>query len=132
MDEIRDGDRLLAVVWRDSDWLPGLHFCTPDELFIQVGCWQYPEGKQLAAHRHKIYQRDVTQTQEMVYVKRGRMKVRVYGANAELVAEPVLETGDMAILADCGHGYEILEDDTQILEAKNGPFIDVETDKEQL
>ena len=28
--------------------------------------------------------------------------------------------------------YEILEDDTQILEVKNGPFIDVDTDKEPL
>ncbi len=128
---IRDG-RLLAVVWRDSDWAPGLQFCTPDELFIQVGCWQYPHGKQLAAHRHKIYERTVTQTQEMVYVKRGRLKVQIFDADKGLVEEVVLEAGDTAVLADCGHGYEVLADGTQVLEAKNGPFIDVETDKEQL
>ena len=28
-----------------------------------------------------------------------------------------------------GHGYEILEDDTEVIEAKNGPFTDVNTDK---
>ena len=33
------------------------------------------------------------------------------------------------IILSGGHGYEILEDNTQIIEAKNGPFIDVETDK---
>ena len=132
MEEIRSGDKLLAIVWRDKDWGPGLHFCTPDDLFIQAGCWQYPSGKELAAHRHKIYQREVLQTQEMVYVKRGRMKVRVFDADKQLVEEPILEAGDFAVLADCGHGYEILEDDTQILEVKNGPFVDVGTDKEPL
>ena len=37
--------------------------------------------------------------------------------------------GDLAVFAYGGHGYEILEDDTQIIEAKNGPYIDVKTDK---
>ena len=35
----------------------------------------------------------------------------------------------LAILIELNHGYEILEDDTKIIEAKNGPFVDVETDK---
>jgi len=30
------------------------------------------------------------------------------------------------------HGYEILEDDTRVLEVKNGPFTSVEADKELL
>ncbi len=132
MEEIRDGDRLLAIIWRESDWKPGLNFCTPDELFIQAGCWQYPAGKELAAHRHKFHQRDVTQTQEVVYVKRGRLKVSMFDADKRLVKDTILETGDFAVLADCGHGYEILEDDTQVLEVKNGPFVDVATDKEIL
>jgi hypothetical protein len=132
MQKIKDGERLLAIVWRESDWTPGLHFPTPDEMFIQVGCWEYPAGKELAAHRHKIYERTVTQTQEMVFVKRGRMKVLVYDADKKLVDEVILETGDFCVLGDCGHGYEILEDGTQILESKNGPFIDVSTDKENL
>lgn len=132
MEEIRDGERLVAIVWRASDWMPGLNFCTPDHFFIQVGCWQYPAGKELGAHRHKIYDRKVAQTQEVVYVKRGGMKVRIFGDDKRLMKEVVLETGDFAVLAGCAHGYEILEDDTQVLEVKNGPFIDADTDKEPL
>ena len=41
----------------------------------------------------------------------------------------VLFEGDLAVFAYGGHGYVILEDDTQIIETKNGPFIDVDTDK---
>lgn len=132
MDIVRDREKLLAIIYRDSDWSPGLNFCTPDELFVQAGCWYYPAGKKLAAHRHKVYERIATKTQEVAYVKRGRMKVLVYNDDKELVGEYELSAGDFAVLPNGGHGYEILEDDTQVLEVKNGPFIDVSTDKETL
>jgi hypothetical protein len=40
-----------------------------------------------------------------------------------------LHAGELAVFAYGGHGYEILEDGTQVIESKNGPFIDVDTDK---
>ena len=132
MEKIENNGRLLAIIWRDSDWTPGLNFPTPDDLFIQAGGWQYPAGKSLAPHRHKKYSRDVQQTQESVYVKRGKMRVDLYDESNKLLRQFDLEQGDFAVLADCGHGYEILQDDTQILEIKNGPFVDVETDKEMI
>ena len=39
--------------------------------------------------------------------------------------------GDLAVFGFGGHGYEILEDDTQIIESKNGPFISVDKDKKK-
>lgn len=132
MEKIQYKDRLLAIVWRCDDWVSGLHFPTPDDWFIQVGCWQYSSGKRLADHCHKNYERMVSQTQEMVFVKQGRMRVFIYNKDKSLVENIILEKGDMAIIGDCGHGYEILEEDTQVLEAKTGPFIDVDTDKEPL
>ena len=132
MDIVRDGEKVLAIIYRDADWVPGLNFCTPDELFIQAGCWYYQAGKELAAHRHIWNERVVTMTQEVTYVKKGRMKVLVYNDDKELVREFDLSAGDFAVLANGGHGYEILEDDTQVLEVKNGPFLDVSVDKEPL
>ena len=132
MEKIQDKDKLLAIIWRNDDWKSGLNFPTPDDWFIQVGCWQYPDGKRLAVHRHKQYDRTVSQTQEMAFVKCGRMKVFIYNTSKVLIDEITLYKGDMVIMGDCGHGYQILEDDTQILEAKTGPFIDVDTDKEPL
>lgn len=132
MDRIEDNGLLLAIVCRDADWTPGLQFCTPDQLFIQAGCWQYPAGKTLANHRHKEHARTVTRTQEVVYVKRGRMKARILAPDGRLVREVVLGAGDFAVMAEGGHGYEILDEGSQILEVKNGPFVDVATDKEAL
>ena len=41
----------------------------------------------------------------------------------------ILYEGDTAIMAYGGHGYKILEDNTKIIESKNGPFVSVELDK---
>lgn len=132
MEKIEHGGELLAIIRREGEWPEGLSFCTPDELFIQAGTWQYDAGKDLAAHRHKTHVRAVNKTQEVAYVKRGRIKVKVYTEAGELVAAPELESGDFVILVAGGHGYEILEDGTQVLEVKNGPFVDVALDKEAL
>ena len=77
MQKIEDNGAVLALVWRDSDWVDGLSFPTPDSWFVQVGLWQYPAGKKTRPHKHKHNERLVTRTQEGTFVKRGSMKVRI-------------------------------------------------------
>jgi len=48
------------------------------------------------------------------------------------VAELVIGTGDVAILLRGGHGYEILEDGTEVLEVKNGPYVGADRDRRRL
>tara|TARA_Y100000591_G_C21854904_1_gene714608 strand:+ start:23896 stop:24294 length:399 start_codon:yes stop_codon:yes gene_type:complete len=120
---------LLAIVYKDKDWVEGLNFITPDSLFIQVGSWWYQRGKKLDSHVHKDYARTATRTQEMTYVKSGSMRVDLYDENKNFVEDFILDEGDLAVFAYGGHGYEILSDNTKIIESKNGPFIDVDTDK---
>ena len=130
MEQIKDkNENLLCIVYRDEDWTEGLNFITANSLFIQVGSWWYQGGKKLAKHKHNVVPREADITQEMVYVKSGSMKATIFDQEMELVTELILKTGDMAIMAYGGHGYEILEDNTKIIEAKNGPFVSVEVDK---
>jgi hypothetical protein len=129
MEIIKHDNQILAIIYRDSDWIPGLNFITPNELFIQVGSWWYDKGKKLASHVHNDFERTAMRTQEMTYVKKGAMRVLLYDNEHNYLRDFVLNSGDLAVVAYGGHGYEILEDGTQIIEAKNGPFIDVETDK---
>ena len=104
-------------------------FITPDSLFVQVGSWWYNKDKKLDAHIHKDFDRTASRTMEMTYIKNGSMKVDLYDENQISFDSFILKKGDLAVFAYGGHGYTILEDDTKIIEAKNGPFIDVETDK---
>lgn len=57
------------------------------------------------------------------------MKVTLYSEEFKELESFILYTGDLAVFAYGGHGYEILEDNTQIIESKNGPFTGVEKDK---
>ena len=125
----KHNSQVLSIVYKDKDWIKGLNFITPNELYIQVGSWWYDKGKKLDSHIHKDYMRKTLKTQEMIYVKKGSMRVLLYDENQKFLEDFILHKGDTAIFANGGHGYEILDDDTQIIEAKNGPFIDVETDK---
>jgi len=131
MEEIKKDGKIIAIIYRDNDWIEGLNFITPNELFIQVGSWWYKKGKVLDSHIHREFERVANRTMEMTYVKSGSMKVFLYDENKNYITEFVLNSGDLAVFAFGGHGYEILEDDTKIVEAKNGPFVSVEIDKEK-
>ena len=129
MKKIIDQEKIIAIIYRDEDWVEGLNFITPGELFIQVGSWWYDAGKKLDSHLHNEFERTASRTQEMTYVKRGAMKVLLYDEEKNFLKDFILKEGDLAVFAYGGHGYEIIEDGTQIIEAKNGPFVDVATDK---
>ena len=80
-------------------------------------------------HHHNILERKSNLTQECVIILSGRMKVDIYDKTNSLVDNFELFAGDLAIFEDGGHGYEILEDDTRIIETKNGPFMGIDLDK---
>ena len=129
MEIIKIENKIISIIYRDKDWVKGLNFITPNDMFVQVGSWWYEKGKILDKHVHKDFKREAMRTQECVYVKRGSMRVTLYTESLEESKTYDLFEGDLAVFAYGGHGYEILEDDTQIIESKNGPFVDVETDK---
>jgi len=128
---IENNGQIISIIHRNEDWKKGLDFITPNDLFVQVGTWWYDTGKKLASHIHKDFNRPGGRTMESVYVRRGSMKVILYTEDRKRFDEYILNEGDMAVFAYGGHGYEILEDGTQIIENKNGPFVDVITDKDK-
>ncbi len=128
---IKRNEKLICIIYRDEDWKKGLNFITPDSLFVQVGSWWYDKDKKLDAHKHKDFDRVANRTMETTYIKSGSMKVDLYDEDQNFFESLILKKGDLAVFAYGGHGYTILEDDTKVIEAKNGPFIDVETDKKR-
>lgn len=126
---IKDDETTLAIIIRNSDFKEGLNFFSKDEDFVQVGTWNYNEGKILKAHNHLISERSVNRTQEVVIIRSGKLKADFYSEDDRLIKSEVLSGGDIIICLAGGHGYEVLEDKTQVLEVKNGPYLGVEKDK---
>ena len=92
--------------------------------------WWYPKDKALKAHRHIKNDRTIERTQESVIVLNGRLRIDLYNDANEIFHQDELAAGDMCIMLTNGHGYQILENDTKVVEVKNGPFTSVEKDKE--
>ena len=130
MKAIKHNGETIAILHASNDWKEGLDFLTPNETFIQAGTWWYQAGKDLKAHRHILNERTAERTQETVIVLSVIIRIYFYNKSNSVFHQEVLKTGDICIILTVGHGYHILENNTKIVEVKNGPFISVEKDKE--
>lgn len=132
IEKIAYNSMLLAIVVRGADWEEGLNFVSSNEDYQQVGIWGYNQGQQLPPHVHLAAPREVLHTQEVVFVREGRVRADIYSPEKEFVRAIELGKDDTIILLHGGHGYQILEDNTRVLEVKNGPYIGAEKDRERI
>lgn len=121
IEQILDRERLLAVIIRRDFTEPGIHFLTPGEFSQQLAYMQHPAGKIIEPHVHNPVQREVFFTQEVLFLKRGRLRVDFYRDDRNYLESRVLEVGDVILLASGGHGFEALEE-IEMIEVKQGPY----------
>ena len=124
-----NGNKLLVRVISGKDWPSGIQFYTEDDHFIQVATMNYEENHHMKAHRHNVYERTVMRTNEVFVIIDGRVGATVYDDNGEVMEHVLLSKGDIAIFFAGGHAFDVIDDDTRIIEIKNGPFFGVEKDK---
>jgi hypothetical protein len=132
MQEIKSNGKTVAIFHMSNEWKAGLDFLTSDSSFIQAGTWWYQDGKNLAAHKHLIHERDSNLTQEVIVVLTGRVLAELYDENDALFYSKELQSGDIGIMLTQGHGYKILEENTRVVEIKNGPYPGAELDRVRL
>ncbi|MDD2299278.1 MAG: hypothetical protein PHU69_06500 [Fermentimonas sp.] len=127
--EVKHEGKTIAKLIPADSWQEGLSFFSNDEDYLQVGTWSYDAGKQLARHVHNQVYRSINRTHEVLYVRQGLIKATIFSLNQEEVGVLIVSVGDVLVLMDCSHGYEILEDQTMVLEIKNGPYLGAEIDR---
>ena len=127
--EYRDAAGNLLAYKIPAEPTPGLTPYSGDSDFIQALHWRYDAGKKLQSHEHLHVPRESTHTQEVIVVLRGRVRTTVYDAAHNAVATVEVSPGEAMALLRHGHGYEILENDTRVLEIKNGPYPGAEKDR---
>jgi hypothetical protein len=114
-------NRLLSVIIRSSFNKDGIEFFTPSDFSQQLGYMKRPQGYVIPPHRHNLVPREVTLTQEVLYIKSGVVRVDFYDDHQEYLQSAVLYQGDVILLAGGGHGFEMLEE-AEIIEVKQGPY----------
>lgn len=121
VERIMDGCKLLALIVKSSFSEPGIHFFTPGELSQQLAHMCHPAGKVIQPHVHNPVPREVHYTQEVLFLKRGKLRVDFYDEGQKYLESRVLGAGDVILLATGGHGFEVLED-LEMIEVKQGPY----------
>ncbi len=121
VEKITHEGRLLALIIPGDFHEPGIHFFTPGDLSQQVAYMNHPAGKIIEAHVHNPVAREVQYTQEVLFIRSGRMRVDFYTETRQYLSSRVLKTGDAILLATGGHGFEVLEE-IEMIEVKQGPY----------
>ncbi len=118
---IKKRDKLLAIIIRNNYNYQGVSFITPDEYSQQLAYMHHPAGKIIDAHIHNMVHRNVVLTQEVLFIKKGRLRVDFYDDYKDYLESHILEAGDTILLTSGGHGFKILEE-VEMIEVKQGPY----------
>ena len=113
---------LYAIIVRGEFRDLGIKFFTPDELSQQLAFMRHPVGKTIEPHLHNPVPREVHFTQEVLFIRRGRLRVDFYDEKQQYLESRILGPGDVILLIQGGHGFEVLEE-IEMFEVKQGPYV---------
>jgi len=123
VEQVVEKDEILAIIVRHDFAQRGVAFFTPSDFSQQLGYMQHPVGKIIQPHVHTASQRAVEYTQEVLFIRRGRLRVDFYSREQRYLESRILDAGDVILLASAGHGFEVLED-LEMFEVKQGPYVE--------
>ncbi|MGZ4883354.1 MAG: hypothetical protein ACXV2A_05605 [Halobacteriota archaeon] len=113
---------LVALIIGSQFEKDGIEFFTPDDFSQQLAYMRRQKGEVIQPHMHNRIDRDIYLTQEVLFVRKGRVKVDLYNNAKTFLTSVVLEVGDVILLASGGHGFTMLEP-TEMIEVKQGPSL---------
>lgn len=121
VEEVRKKNKLLAMIIRNNYSCEGVDFITPNEYSQQVAYMHHPAGKIIDAHVHNMVHRNVVLTQEVLFIKKGILRVDFYDEYEDYLESKNLYAGDIILLVSGGHGFQVIEE-VEMIEVKQGPY----------
>lgn len=121
VEKVKKKSKLLAMIIRNDYQCDGVDFITPNEYSQQVAYMHHPAGKMIDAHVHNLVYRNVVMTQEVLFIKKGVLRVDFYDEYEDYLQSRELHAGDIILLVSGGHGFQVLEE-VEMIEVKQGPY----------
>ena len=112
---------LFAIIVRENFHRDGIFFVTDGTASLEMGYMSHPAGYTIKPHKHLPFARKILSTQEVLFLKTGKLRVNFYSDQNICIGNAELHDGDWIILLDGGHGFDILEPSI-FYEIKNGPY----------
>jgi len=115
------GEVVLAIIVSAEFNKVGVEFLTPNDYSQQLAFMRHPKGKLIEPHVHNSVKREVHFTKEVLFIRKGKLRVDFYLEDQTYIESRVLSSGDVILLASGGHGFEVLEE-VEMFEVKQGPY----------
>ena len=115
IEKIEKDNKILAIIIRASYSDNGVHFFTPNDFSQQLAFMKHPKNTLIDAHTHNIVLREVSLTQEVLVIRKGKIKVYLYDENRNFIESHILLAGDIILLAHI--------EDVEMVEVKQGPYL---------
>lgn len=113
--------KILAMIIPADYHAPGIHFFTPIDFSQQMAYMCHPKNHSIDPHFHNEISREVFYTQEVLFIRKGKLEVDFYDDSQNYLESYVLNAGDVILLASGGHGFTVLEE-LEMIEIKQGPY----------
>ena len=123
VEQITHNNKILAIIIRNSFSKEGIEFFTPNDYALQVGYMNRPKEYSIKPHVHYQIPRTINTLQEVLFIKKGEIRVDFYEDNKNYLFSNNLSKGDFIILVSSGHGFFMLEE-SEIIEVKQGPYME--------
>ncbi|MDX2111624.1 MAG: hypothetical protein SFY80_15440 [Verrucomicrobiota bacterium] len=114
-------EKTLAIIIPAGYNQPGVHFFTPNNFSQQLAYMHHPVGQKIKAHTHNEVKREVLKTLEVLFIRKGDLRVDFYESGGKYLESYIMHAGDTILLVSGGHGFECLNE-VEMIEVKQGPF----------
>ena len=98
-------------------------FFSENELSLQLGYMEKKKGDIIQPHLHLRQKREIYDTQEIIYLRKGDLTINFYNDSMFLFHNERINKECFIHLIKGGHGFEINEN-SFIFEVKQGPYLE--------
>lgn len=98
------------------------HFITTAKEPLQCGIGVFKKGSKVEPHRHVGDPAVVSEFQEFISIRKGKALAKVFSPEGQMIQELTMNVGDSLLLLRGGHSFDF-DEDTELMEIKQGPYL---------
>ena len=113
--------KILGLIISHKQSKNKVNFYTPNSFTQQVGFISHNKGTYIKPHTHTKFLRKIYKTSEVLYVKKGKIRVDFYLSKNKYLFSKIVNKENIIVLNEGSHGFKIIEK-CVLIEIKQGPF----------
>ncbi len=111
----------ILIGIRISSFSKGSQPQTDPDQPVGILTFKHPKGSHFPPHIHQPLKRVTYQLQECFIIRKGKIKISLYGQDKKYFKSLYLKQGQAFLTISGGHEITVVED-CEIYEVKNGPY----------